>query len=212
MTGWKGSDRFGGRGPLDPTEASSLRKPELHISGLEFFQDMPRQLLARILDGDPLDLELRSEQRRDETCFLISPKRLYRKSAARVAHGGFRYEGTPPIEEWLGKCIDQSIRDILDEDESGDRKKLPIKVKEHYGALSEAIGFTPEISRAAHVSFNLLEQEQRAAYFALCVRGLTIEQYSERGGGTPEVIAKNIAIAANTIIQFLPDYPAPGMN
>ena len=212
MTSWKGSDRIGGHGASDPLHADSLREPELRIEGSSFFEDLPRQLLARILDGDPLDLELRCELRRDETCFLISVKRLYRKSAARIAHGGCRYTGKPPIEEWIGKCIDQSIRDILDEDESGDRRKLPIKVKAHYELLSEELGFTPELSRAAHVCFNLLEENCRAAYFALCVHGLSLEEYAAKVGETPKQIQKAVSEAAGVVLEFLCRFPNQGLN
>ena len=212
MTSWESSNRFGADGPSDPSRTGTTRKPEVHLDPRTFFGTIPRFLLEQFIDGDPLDLVLRCQLRRDETAYLISPTRLRLKSAARCAHSGFRYDGKPPIEKWLAGCIEQSIRDILEEDESGDRKGALVEDATHYELLSEEIGFTPEASRAAHVAFNALPDEPRAAYFALSIHGRSIDEFAAMGGGPPELIRSNVSKAVSTLIQFLPTPPAGEHN
>jgi hypothetical protein len=157
-----------------------------------------------LLDGDPLDLELRCERRRDELAYLMSRDRLLVKSAARCAHAGFSYRGEPPLKQWITDCIDLAVRDILTEDESAVRKNLPVERPTFYEMLSEAVGFTPTVSRAAHVAFNELDTGPRAAYFALSVQGRTLEEYTAAGGGSPETIRRDLSKALETLIGFLP--------
>jgi len=212
MTSWESSNRFGANGPGDKTRTGTTRRPEVRLDPSTLFGTIPRFLLEQFLDGDPLDLILRCQIRRDEAAYLISPTRLHLKSAARCAHSGFKYSGKPPIETWLAGCIEQSIRDILEEDESGDRRGVPIEEAFHYEMLSEVIGFTPEASRAAHVAFNALPEEPRAAYFALSIHGLSIDEYSAKGGGPPDLIRSNAAEAVGTLMRYLPSPPSGDHN
>ena len=211
MTG-EGTNRLGGGGGDAFERAGTRREPRLQIDPRTFNGTIPRLLLSKLLDGDPLDLELRCDMRRDERCLLISRDRLFYKSVARCAHAGFSYDGTPPAEEWLAARIDQSMRDILEEDESQALKNLPIEVEADYEMLTVALGFSPEVSRAAHVAFNALDDESRGAYFALSVHGRTVEEYAAMGGGPPEIIQANLERAVEALVRCLPPDREGGAN
>ena len=163
----------------------------------------PSILIGWLLDEDPLDLELRCRLRQEEAGLLISRPRMYLRAAARCAHKGFSYDAdSSPIEPWIAERIEDSIRDLLDEDQSFHRKNLPIDQPDHYGLLMEHLGLSAETARAAHVAFNGLPQAVRSVYFRIGIQGVHPEVYATNGGGSIEGIHSDILLAVNTLLQF----------
>jgi hypothetical protein len=208
-----GESRGPGEGDgRDPRGSGTERKPRVRLDPRSFHGTPPRELLRRFLDDDPLDIELRCELRQSETCYLISPERLFFKAVARCAFAGFAYRGEPPVDEWIARRIDESIEDILEEDEEGAVQNLPIEEGFHYDALSEAVGFRPKVARRAHVAFNALPRVARAAWFAVVVHGRTAEEYAATERSTPDLVKSSVVQAVMTLLQFSRDAETGGIG
>ena len=50
------------------------------------------------------------------SALLVAVDRLVQRSLARIAHAAPRYDGEPPLGHWIEKLIDESIRDLRNED------------------------------------------------------------------------------------------------
>jgi hypothetical protein len=156
-----------------------------------------------LLDGDPLDLELRCQQRKGQLAYLISRRRLFLRTVARCAHDGFGYDAdSMPIESWITDRIDQSIREILDEDEFGLHHGAAIESPDHYALVIEHLGVEPETARAAHVAFNEQPEAVRETFFALAVRGSSVAEYSANGGGSAREIERYMKSAIDLLVRF----------
>ena len=212
MTSRENLSGKGGNDERGPRRSEVLREPRVRLDVRTFFGTVPTELMRQFLDGDPLDVEMRCELRSDELCYFIHPYRLYLKSVARCAYTGFRYHGEPPVGEWIAKCIDDAIEDILDEDERGASQGSPPLEDFHYELLADVAGLTQRAAREAYVAFNSLPDEARAAYFALSVHGRTIEEYAAMGGGPPDMIRSNVLMAVMTLFRFFADTKDRGMN
>ena len=66
----------------------------------------PREILARLCEGDPLELVPRANERLRELDFLLPGQRVWARAAARVAYAGMRYRGHPPLTNFLTRSID----------------------------------------------------------------------------------------------------------
>lgn len=61
----------------------------------------PREILARLIDGDPLEIEARARDRIQALAFLVDPARTHMRAVARIAHAAPRWRGEPPLTEWF---------------------------------------------------------------------------------------------------------------
>src|SRR5436853_180438 len=104
----------------DPEDgAGSLNWREL------FAGSSPRELLARLWDGDRLELWPRCEERVHELAYLLPISRVFRRSIARVAYAGVTYRGSPPFDAFLRRRIELSVQELLNEDREQLRGHLP---------------------------------------------------------------------------------------
>lgn len=179
---------------------SETRVPGLRLDPTTLRGSDPDDVLVRLVEDDPLDLDIRCRRRRSELAFLISHARLVMRTAARVAYSGHDYEGVPPVEDWLVRCIDTSVREILDEDESGVLRESAVEYPEDYEALVHCFDFTPVQARAACVSFNGLEPTTREAFCALAIEGTALEQYAGLQGDSPAAIVPKLQLAVAALL------------
>lgn len=161
----------------------------------------PRELLTVLSDGDPLDLALRCLLRRDERGVLVAPRRLLVRTIARCAFKGTHYRPDVPIEAWIRERIDESLDELVEEDEWGDRKGLPVEDPAHYELLTEVLGCDPVLARAVHARFHRLPGPVRRAYFAVAVRGESPQEYAERARRTVEAVHSDVSRAVSLILS-----------
>jgi len=76
----------------------------------------PREVLGRLLDGDPLDIGGRTRSKLKEKALLLDVERWTLRSMARVAFAAPRWDGTTALLEWIDGLVDRAASDLLDED------------------------------------------------------------------------------------------------
>lgn len=136
----------------------------------------PREALARLLQGDPLELRRIVAQRLAERAFLFDADRVHLRALAHCARYAMRYRGSPPIDVWLTQIVDQATLDLLREDVEAERRGAPTDLEEHaaFVDLARPLGLEPQAMRRACLAHNLLREPERQAFHALvvCGRGL----------------------------------------
>jgi len=77
----------------------------------------PREILARIVQGDPLRLRARVARKLRDGAYLLDADRVHLRSLARCARAATRYRGRPELGSWLDGLVDAAVADLLREDD-----------------------------------------------------------------------------------------------
>lgn len=149
-----------------------------------------KEVLARLIDGDPLEIEARCMARIEHQARFVDVRRLHLRAVARIAHAAPRYRGEPPLDRWIEERIDASMDDLVTEDSEEERSGLPPSQPwdPRYAFLAEALGIEPTLARRACIAFNDQSTEVRRTYFAVVVAKKTIHRYVAEGNGPPEKV------------------------
>jgi len=171
----------------------------------------PREILAALVDGDPLEIAPRVRQQIEDSALLVDPRRLLLRSLARIAHAAPRYSGTPPLTAWIEQRIVQSIDELLAEDRElvRDGTPVPSTSDTRYAYVSEILGLEPDQALRPCVAFNALPREVRSAWFAVAVAGKTVNRYVAEGHGPPENVRAHLKQALRTIARATTRRPRP---
>lgn len=131
-----------------------------------------REVLARLCDGDPLELGPRCSARIDERALLLDPGRLTNRAAARIAYDALRWRGAPPLAAFLTRAIDRAMGELVEEEAESAFHGLADaeRALAHYGFLADLLGLEPSITGRACAAFNALPQVERETFWAVCLR------------------------------------------
>jgi len=129
----------------------------------------PREVLARLVDGDPLDLRPRCELRVRSQAVLLDIHRLHLRTAAHVARHGPNYNGTPPIDVWIAERIRKAAQELLQEDaELAASGAIPEPPEdERLLLVANTLGMDPALMGRACAAFNRAPYDARAAFQGL---------------------------------------------
>jgi hypothetical protein len=154
----------------------------------------PKEILARLLSGDPLELRARCRERLHAKALLVSLDRLQLRAVARIAHAAPRWRGEPPLQAWVEETIDHSTRELMEEDVETVRSGIPQPGpgEGHYAFLSSLLGIEPHLCPRACVAFNALHDSVRRTFFALVVEGTRLNRYVAEGNGTPQEVKASL--------------------
>ncbi len=161
-------------------EASPQPAPDPVPAGAAAWQELfagssARAILARIVEGDPLGLQSRCEQRVHSQSLLLEVRRLHMRTAAHVARHAGSYRGAPPLDVWVAEKVRKALGELLDEDdERGRQSELPERPSdERLLAIAAAVGMEPEVLARGLAAFNRSSHDVRSA---LC--GMVLDRVS----------------------------------
>jgi hypothetical protein len=195
-----------------PGELRASADEERLLRELLWTASSSAELMPRLLDGDPLHLYRRGSQRLRDQSRLLDPRRLLRHAAARVAVRAFGWTGKLPIEEWIGRCIDEAIWDCIRQDEQEEYAGLLVSERNarHYDIVQELLGVPQMMARRAMLTWNRLPGEQRQLLFHVVVQGWSFDRCTAAGLGEPEVLQSRLTEALRAVSEVSPDVlPAP---
>jgi hypothetical protein len=169
-----------------------------------------REVLSRLIDGDPLEVGPRCIARIEHHARFIDVRRLHLRAVARIAHAAPRYRGEPALDPWIDARIDASMDDLMSEDSEEERSDIPPSDPwdPRYAFLAEAMGIEPTLARRACIAFNDLPTDVRRTYFAVVVAKKTIHRYVAEGNGPPEKVKTQLQRVLDTIRAAIE--PRPG--
>jgi hypothetical protein len=150
-------------------------------------QPSVKEVLRKILEGDPLGIAERCSWRLKERAVLLDASRLTLRAMARTAYRSSSYHGDPPLADWLTQRIDESIRDLVIENRESEQAEIPIgdDPERRFAFLTETIGVSASIARRVCVVFNDLSDDRRNAFWAMVIEGQSLNRYVAEGHGPP---------------------------
>ena len=131
----------------------------------------PREVLARIVDGDPLGLRPRIAAALRAGAWLMDADRVLIRALALCARRGSNYRGRPPIDEWLDARVQESIDDLLEAEHV-----QPSPTTGAFSDLARPLSLSPERLRAACARFHARPREEREAYVRLVLDRRPLEE------------------------------------
>jgi hypothetical protein len=145
----------------------------------------PRMITDRLREGDPLEVVARTKRRLEWHALLMDHMRTAVRSVAYISYLAARdgYRGSPPLEEFMHKGIDEAIRSIVEEDWASERKKEPIDPRfDPYARITAAADMDPADARKLTLEFNLLPANRRRPLYAVLINNQPIRQAAQTHG------------------------------
>jgi len=160
-----------------------------------------RDVLVKLITGDPLELGPRCRAVLEERQLLMSSYRLHLRSAARIAYAAYGRAGRGLGGEFLAERIEASLRDLLEEDDTAVLpSELEIDLNEPpYPRVAAILGIELQQALGACAAFNGLPDALRKRCFPVLIRGWSLRTCTERGLGPPDEIIEGLRTALQAI-------------
>lgn|GEM_PF-1516649 len=174
-------------GVADLRPASAAAPARAAVDADTLLCGSPREVLARIVPGDPLAIRdvvadvLRSQ------CFFLDADRVHLRALARTARAALRYRSSGlELRTWLVAQASDAVAEILAEDLDTPR----VDPGSAFAQFARPLGLDPEVMRRGCVAFNRLPIEDRAAFFALVVEDVGLEAHARASGATTNEVGR----------------------
>jgi len=168
----------------------------------------PREVLARLMNGDPLGLARVVEARLRARAYLLDADRVFLRAAARCARLATRYRGDPPLAAWLAERVDESLLELVDEELEALASGIePERAPEVFESLARPLGLDPTRTRRACAVHNALEEAERRAFREVVLEGRDLDELARAGGRSATAIAR---AARRALLAVLAEIEAGG--
>ncbi len=161
-------------GPRFPRDGSDALDPE---QGGVLDGRSPREVLLRIVEGDPLELGPRIDAVLEEEGLLLAPARVHLRTLAGVAYAACANGAPLELGLWLRARIGESVVGLLAEDRESERSGDPLPASvEAYLPMIAAFGVEHGLARRASVAFHSLAIPQRRLVRGIVQDGKTLAE------------------------------------
>ena len=137
----------------------------------------PREVLARIVQGDPLGLRAVVAQRLLERALFCDADAVQLRALARCARYANRYRGRPALGQWLATQVDAALDELIDDDAAANAGG-----HDAFADLASPLGLSPDRMRAGCAVFNRLAAEDREAFFRLVIEMHSLDECAGKQG------------------------------
>lgn len=189
------------RDPIDPRDGESWGFGDSYPGQAILGGGSAREVLHRLIDGDPMELRPRCVAKLRDGAWFVSLDRTHLRAAARTAYASRVYRGHPPLDVWLHARIDQSIEELVREEQEDERvQKVPgTPLDPLYAYIAAALGLEAPLARRACVALNRLPVETRATFFAVVLDRKSIHRRVAEGNGPPAAVHAALKTAMDAI-------------
>ena len=158
----------------------------------DLFMGSTREVLARLVDGDPLGLRLRVVTAIRERALLVDVEQVLLQAQAACARQASEWRGHPSIDLWLAERVDEVLdRMLTDGDPSGP--------DDTFGILAASLQLNPESLGRATDRFHRLSVTDRQAFCALVLDGRSLESVRVGHRMSPSELAHRARRALHTL-------------
>lgn len=165
----------------------------------------PKEILARIVPGDPLQLRARAGFRLEAQALFLDADRVFLRVLALVSRAAVRYRGNPEPGEWLDARIDEAVEELLEESETP-----PASARGAFETLAGPLGLDPAALQRACARFHKLPFVERRAFFDLVLYSRSLDDLARASGESATEIARRarrgleVLLAADDAAGTLP--------
>jgi DNA-directed RNA polymerase specialized sigma24 family protein len=156
-------------------------------------------VLGRLVAHDPLHLAECVARRLEEDAWLLDGDRVLLRAVALCARRSGRYHGRPDLETWLGRIVDEAVKQLMDEDQQAEitgETQYPAV----YRDLARPLGLEPSAMRSACNAFNARPRAERQAFFGLVLAGRPIDEVAARHSESVTVVARRARRALDAVL------------
>ncbi|MCH2105030.1 MAG: hypothetical protein MK291_00145 [Planctomycetes bacterium] len=152
-----------------------------------------RELLPRLVEGDPLELLPRCAAHLAKEALLLDLSKLHARSLALVARR-FEEVSAEESDEWLNACVEEAAGQLIHEEQFEERLGFPPPRAEdpRSSFLVGALGIEPALTRGVSVSFHHKSREERRRFWRAVVAGEPINGIAEDEGETREGVLESL--------------------
>ena len=162
-----------------------------------------REILGRIVQGDPLGLRTHVARTLEREAWLLDADRVLLRSFARTARAALRYHGHPELEAWLGSIVVESATELLDDEREAERNgtSVPPTPGSAFADLARPLKLEPQRLGRACARFNRLNAPERRAFFELVLRGRSLDLLARESGESATEIARRARRALEVFLS-----------
>lgn len=163
----------------------------------------PREVLGRLMSGDPLRIRALVSSKLAERAYLCDADRVFLRATARASRFAVRYRGQPDIDEWLAGIVDEALLDLLREDLEADRaggEPDPADIAACVD-LARPLGLDPRTMRSVCSAFNHLPDGERRAFQALVIDGRALDDVARASSQSATEIARAARRALDALLE-----------
>ena len=159
----------------------------------------PHEVLARLMNDDPLELSAVVARRIAERHLLMDADRVLDASRARCAREAARWRGVPSLEVWIEERVDRVLDELRDPHE---REGAPPRAepKGAFADLARPLGLSPVAMRAACARFNSRADEERELFFRLVLERRSPDALAHERGRSLSELARPARRALDALL------------
>lgn len=166
-----------------PSEGHSYGTyPEPPTQWRELFEGgTGEEIMARLLDGDPLSIRARAAGYIVRTGFLVNPEALALRSLARLAFDARTLEPSTGFEVWCDHAIETSCHELIEDQLTEELNFVPncsSKEGPFYANLAGLLAIESELGRTVALAVNRLSRRGRQAVATVGLAGESIETFA----------------------------------
>ncbi len=163
------------------------------------------QILARLVDGDPLAIEQRCRARIEHLALLVDLERVVQCTTANAAYFARRYRGAPPFELWMRQRVEAGIERVLEDEAELDRTMHAFDPPTAmHVSLGAKLGMNPRLVRPALVIFNALPLRVRRVFRAVVVEERALAELPDAAFGELAIRERRLRCALSSIGALRP--------
>ncbi len=163
------------------------------------------QILARLVDGDPLAIEERCRARIEHLALLVDLERVVQCTLANVAYFARRYRGAPPFELWMRQRVEAGIERVLEDEQESERALMSFAAPSAiHRQVAQAMGFDIHLARRACVVVNSLPLTVRRVFCAVVLRRQALDDLSDAEFGALPIRERRLRTALTSVAHLEP--------
>ncbi|MBI5434547.1 MAG: hypothetical protein HZA52_17080 [Planctomycetes bacterium] len=177
---------------------------------IELLRDgSPREILARLAEGDPLGIRRLAAELVARGAWLIDAERLSHRALARIAFEARRRAPNVALDPWLELQLETAAHELNEEQREELFARRPIETSpdvEFYRTLADAMQVDIGLVRVVCVRANRLPEDRRRVFHALAVRRLSVDDCVRAGLGSERRVLELFAQATLAITATLEQF------
>lgn len=158
----------------------------------------PREVLARIVAGDPLDVRAAVADVLRAECVFLDADRVHLRALARVARAASRFAASrTDLAAWIRTEVAGAVAEILREE----YESRPPDPGTAFTQFARPLGLDPEAIRRGCIAFNRLPHSDRFAFCALVVRNVGLDALARETGIPPSELGRRARRGLDAVLH-----------
>jgi hypothetical protein len=195
--------------------ADGGERTEVACSWHTLLSGSPREVLARLVRDDPLEVRARVASRLRSEAVLLDGDRVHLRALARISRAAGAYRGRPDLPEWVDGAVADAVEELVREEHELARSRIPeARASDAAGATSATVaadpdafsslatplGLDPGSVRRACAAFDVLPFAERSAFFRLVLEAGDLDAAAREAGVSVSEIARRARRALDAIL------------